>query len=255
MKIKIMTYQSLETLKRNLSSDIEKYGEDSPEELLSGLGKYPLVDTGINCSPLRLKASTDEKDDFENVKRLYGTLKDISPAMASDERLWAGLAMGKNCWQYLSARWKKAGWNENTVLDHFFFAHSGRRSLTRNGLARLWWIGYLTYDEKGADPWHYTKFACTYQRFIVDVLERNTGNSKALIKACVDACEMYALEHPEDSVNSNMMRDLQNFMSILGGTYLIDMMDPGTLFEKIFEKIKALKNAGSSTSQSVNAAG
>ena len=67
MKIKIMTYQSLETLKRNLSSDIEKYGEDSPEELLSGLGKYPLVDTGINCSPLRLKASTDEKDDFENV--------------------------------------------------------------------------------------------------------------------------------------------------------------------------------------------
>lgn len=37
----------------------------------------------------------------------------------------------------------------SAVKDHFFFGQkAGRRSLTRNALSRLWWIGRLTYDEK-----------------------------------------------------------------------------------------------------------
>lgn len=241
MKIKIMTYQALETLKNNVKSEVSLYTDGNSDRLLKTLDEKPLVDTGISCAKLTLKVSSAQTDDFENVKKMYGTLKEvISPAMASDERLWAGMSMGSNCWQYINARWKKDRWNENTIKDHFYFAHGGRRSLTRNGLARLWWIGFLTYDSQGTDHWHYTKFACTYQRFIVDVLERNTGNSKKLIFSCINACEKYASDHGGKMVETNMMRDLQKYMSILGGTYLIDMIDQQDLEEKIYNKIVQL---------------
>lgn len=241
MKIKIMTYQAVETLKKNLSTDLALYSADTSESLLQTLDFDAFVDTGINCSKFTLKVSDSQADDYENVKKMYGTLKEvISPAMASDERLWAGLSMGTNCWKYLNTRWGKNGWQESTIKSHLFFGNGGRRSLTRNGLARLWWIGFLTYDEYGDDPWHYTKYACTYQRFIVDVLERNTGNSKKMIFACIDACEKYSLDHDGKMVDSNMMRDLQKYMSILGGTYLIDMMDSDVLQEKIYNKIDSL---------------
>ncbi len=241
MKIKILTYQALETLKKNISEDSQLYTEDTAESLMNSLDTDPFVDTGITCSKLTLKVSPNQEDDLENVKKMYGTLKDIiSPAMASDERLWAGLAMADNRWKYVNTRWNKKGWTDSTIKEHFYFQQGGRRSLTRNGLARLWWIGFLTYDSKGSDPWHYTKFACTYQRFIVDVLERNTGNSKKVIFACIDACEQYAKDHDGKNVETNMMRDLQKYMSILGGTYLIDMIDSDVLKNKIYGKIDQL---------------
>lgn len=240
MKLKIMTYETLEAIKNNLEDLVPLYEQDSPQGILETFSTNSLVDIGINCSNFTLKISSDQQDDFENVQKVYGTLKDIiSPAMASDERLWAGLSMRDNCWKYINLRWKRLGWNKDRIKEHFYFSQGTRRSLTRNGLARLWWIGALTYDDTGKDPWHYTKFACTHQRFIVDVLERSTGNSKKLVFACIDACEQYQEEYNK-VIATKVMRDIQKYMSILGGTYLIDLIEPSVLKEKLYKKIEQL---------------
>lgn len=236
-----MTFQSVLILKNSISEDIGLYNELTPDSLcenLSLVDSKPLVDTGIDCPNFSLKISDSHKDDFENVKKMYGTLKDIiSPTMASDERLWVGLAMNKRFWKYINTRWRKKGWTESTIKQHFFFGNGNRRSLTRNALARLWWIGYLTYDEEEADCWHYTEFACKYQRFIVDVLERNTGNSKKLIKSCIRACERFTEDYPDVDIETELMRDIQKYMSIIGGSYLIDMLDSEELSSRIYNKI------------------
>ena len=237
-----MTFQSVSILKNSISKDIGYYSELTPDSLCENLflvDNKPLVDTGIDCPNFSLKISDSHKDDLENVKKMYGTLKDIiSPTMASDERLWVGLAMNKRFWKYINTRWQKKGWTESTIKQHYFFGNGNRRSLTRNALARLWWIGYLTYDEEEeADCWHYTEFACKYQRFIVDVLERNTGNSKKIIKSCVKACERFTKDYPDVDIETELMRDIQKYMSIIGGSYLIDMVDSEELSLKIYDKI------------------
>ena len=242
MNIKIMTFQALSILKNSISENKDLYGKNTPDSLYDNLylvDSKPLIDTGIDCPNFSLKITESYKDDFENVKKMYGTLKDvISPTMASDERMWVGLAMNKRFWKYINARWKKTGWSESTIKQHFFFGNGYRRSLTRNALARLWWIGYLTYDDDNAsDCWHYTEFACKYQRFIVDVLERNTGNSKKLIKACVIACEKFSQDYPDVDIETELMRDIQKYMSIIGGSYLIDMIESEELSAKIYNKI------------------
>lgn len=254
MRIKILSNSALQALKENVKADLYLYEDDSPNALLEEVGEEALIDTGLEIPDFRLIVSEDSKQDFYNVKKVYGAMRNVlSPSMASDERLWAGMAFEENCWNYINARWKRDGWTKDSVKDHFFFNHSSRRSLTRNALSRLWWIGYLTYDEKNQeDPWHYTRFICGNQRYIVDVLERNMSNNLLLIKACVNACESYISEAPGHKLDSKDMRDIQKYLSILGGVYVIDTLDISYLENKIYSQIVKIKSKQEEVSDDIN---
>lgn len=239
MKIRIASNRALLTLKQNIEYDLPKYYEEKPDSLISDFDSGAFIDTGVECRPFHLICSGDERDDFENVKKVYGQLKsEISPSMASDERLWAGLTLSPECWEYVNARWGQNGWSKSTILSHFYFQGAGRRAVMRNAISRLWWIGHLTYDESNrVDCWKYTKFVCSNQRFISDILERNMSNNKELTKTCIDACEDYSAVNPQAKITSTNMREIQKYMSILGGTYLIDSMDKEVLKKKIANRI------------------
>ena len=58
--------------------------------------------------------------------------------------------------------------NGSEMLNRYFFNYSSNRSLFRNGISRLWWIGRVTYDEKRTD--------------IVQTIE--FGNPEKLVKYC-----------------------------------------------------------------------
>lgn len=244
MKIKIISNSALQALKENVGAELYLYDKDSPIELLEEVGKDALIDTGLEVDDFHLILSDDTKQDFYNVKKIYGTMRNVlTPSMASDERLWAGMALEENCWSYINARWRKSGWTKDNVKEHFFFNHSSRRSLTRNALSRLWWIGYLTYDEEHpTDPWHYTRFICGNQRYIVDMLERNMSNNLSLTKACVNACDLFIANNPDQKLDSNDMREIQKYMSIMGGVYLLDTLDADYLTRKIYSQILIIKN-------------
>ena len=239
MKIKFITYQGLDNLKSIINSSYALFGKDTPDELLKKIGTNVLVDTGIECQPFNLIKSNNPDDDFENVKCVYTSLKDVlTESSASDERVWVGLAMNNEFWEYINKRWKKGGWKPSTIKDRMFFAQHYH---TRSALCRLYWIGKRTYDQSNKeDPWHYTRFVCSNQRYIEDMLGRNMANNLKLIKVCVDACERYESENEGKAVNSNQMRDLQKYMSILGATYVLDTVNNDILTEKIYKKACSL---------------
>ncbi len=239
MRIKFITYSGLEALKKNIKADSRLYGNNEPKELLQSLNNTNFVDIGAECKPFNLIISNDPKDDLENMKRVYTSLKDtISPSMAADERLWVGLALHDKCWPYVNARWKKGGWTTSTIKDRFFF---GQHPRTRNAIMRLFWVPKLTYDESNPEnPWHYTEFVCSNQRFIEDILGRNTSNNIMLLKACVDACDKYSKDHGDKPIDSITMRAVQRYMSILGGTYVIDTINYDSLKNKIYKELESL---------------
>ena len=77
---------------------------------------------------------------------LYSDYKDkITPLQASDPFLWSALCH-ISFKEYVLKRWKK---DDGTVrLNQRFFATESRDSLLYyNAISRLWWSGYLTYDE------------------------------------------------------------------------------------------------------------
>ena len=148
--------------------------------------------------------------------------------------MWAGLCLGP-FWDYVKYRWdinKKC--TVGNVQQHFFFGFGARRSLTRNALSRLWWIGRLTYDEKRSDPWELTKFVCESSDYIMHILERNTSNNPSIIRPFLSAIiEAKAQGLP---IDTNIVGELAKYLNLLGGIYILDCLPEQRIHDKMLAK-------------------
>lgn len=158
MKLNYVTDNILAELKVNAKSNINHYKKNNKEwfnkyfENTNGLKEeiFPGNEIELVCEGEYIDT------DFENIKRMYGGLKDIiSPKIAIDERLWVGLAHS-TYWDYVQYRQKEQITSKKGKIEtSFFFTYGPRRSAYVNCLSRLWWAGYLFYDEECKNnPWH-----------------------------------------------------------------------------------------------------
>lgn len=174
--------------------------------------------------------------ELENVQRVYNNLRFLSGSQASDERLWAGLCIN-HFWKYTQYRWNiVSNCTVNNVKQHFFFGFGPRRSLTRNAISRLWWIGRLTYDSSRKDPYELTRFVCENADYVMHILERNTSNSPIITKAFLSA--LLTAREEGCLINTNTVGELSKYLNLLGGTYILDCLPESIIFNKILEKAR-----------------
>ena len=241
MKIEFVSYDNLDTIKTNLPSWVDKFKLESSEWLNEELDNALFTETRFEEAPDFVLDMSNEKPfltEAENAKRVYSNLKFLSDSQASDERLWAGLCLGP-FWNYVKYRWdidKKC--NVRNIKQHFMFGFGARRSLTRNALSRLWWIGRLTYDESRQDPWELTKFVCENTDHIMHVLERNTSNNHTIIcgflSAVIDARKNGI------TIDTNVVGDLAKYLNLLGGIYILDCLPEKRIYKKIYRKAEEI---------------
>ena len=158
MKLHFLKYDALASLRANVEGNLEKYrlpvndwiyeffGEEEPfGEFMTTVGDISLVCT----------EKEQGKADVQNVITLYSAMMNITDTQASDERLWAGMCHG-DMWEFLNKRWEASSSKKITkedVLSRYFYGQGRRRSLITNTLAKLWWVGRLTYDPDRKDPY------------------------------------------------------------------------------------------------------
>lgn len=99
--------------------------------------------------------------DRRNIERVYTGPRGLSPALAADERLWAGALFGP-FWDYVRYRRGREldGGSEQDIKNSFFFMRGTKRSCFMNCLSRLWWTGHLIYDGAAADHFHAADLLC-----------------------------------------------------------------------------------------------
>ena len=235
VKIPFMRMADINTLKVNADAYLKHYNDADNNWLTEELGHAPFSMTKYDLPEINLYMPADEthkeRTDKKNVREVYSKLKFITPSQASDERLWAGLCMGP-FWNYVSYRWTID--SPESVKKHYFFGYGPRRSLTRNAMSRLWRIGQLTYDPERQDPFELTDFVCENSRFIGDVLERNVSDSLPLMREFLGAC--LELRKKGYQLSTMTIRELEKYMDILGGIYVLDYMPKGFLYNKIRER-------------------
>ena len=240
MKLQFISYDNLDAIKSNLTHWLDHFKEDSSDWLAKEFDGPVFLDTKYTDIPdFTLDMSQDQAKAFltdaTNVERIYGNLKFLSESQASDERLWAGLCFG-TFWNYVRYRWPVK--KENDVKNHFLFGYGPRRSLTRNALARLWWIGKLTYDESRSDPWELTRFVCESNDYILHILERNTSNSPVIIRAFLDA--VLEARNKGLKIDTNTVADLAKYLNLLGGIYILDCLPAKKIHDKILDKAEEI---------------
>ena len=175
--------------------------------------------------------------DLENIKRVYNNMRGLSDSLASDERLWSAYTLVDR-YDYMQYRWKING--ENDLKNRYLFGYSAHRSLFRNGMARLWWIGRVTYDESRDDPYELTELLITRdQDYAENICGRNVFNNPKVTKATIAA--LLDVEKEGVEIDRFLVREIAKYMNLLAGTYLLDFIEYDELYNKAKEKILKIK--------------
>ena len=202
-------------LSKNDKATLKKYCDNSfkiSKEHLLFSKQIPEVDPNI------LKYNSDKLTDYyEGAKSLYQILK-ISPAQASDQRLWT--FMTHNVFSDYMVKLRPI--NEKTtgayIIEHYFC--KGAKSLVYNDIALLWWLFYLTDDELNKnDRYHLTKEVFSMRDYTRHLFSGKQGRSKEFRNGLIE----YVIENPKTfaSRKAEKVRFIMVKMNSISGSSLL----------------------------------
>jgi hypothetical protein len=246
MNIYQFTESSLAELKTNIQLEKYKLKDEWVSSFFSGdTWRHP---TRIYTADFELRKSEGNRHfDIENVRVLYTNLKDLTPVQASDERLWGYLAH-VTFWEYMRSRWpverteNREGVDPKSfVMSRYFFVTNKDRALMRNGISRLWWYGYITYDPSRSDPFELTEVLLSTQDVAQNIVERSFSRSKKVTKAILEVIADADEEERAEMLGREAFRELARYVNYLGGVSILDAFDEADLREIISSRLISRK--------------
>ena len=248
-KILFLRETQLERLRENISPNSQRYLGDQP-----WLGSYFGADAwhlqssidAADATELQAPASKTELFDLENTRILYGALRHLTPIQAADERLWAFLSHVTH-WDYMRKRWgveqyvDKPRFSE-IVQERYFFMPDRPRALIRNGIARLWWYGFTTYDEKREDPFELTSVLLKNLDVTQSILERAFSRNPTVTRALLSVL-LQREKGGSPFYDREGVRDLAKYLVQVGGVTIIDALSFAEIHDLVNRKVDELSAA------------
>ena len=187
MKLKYLTEDAYDQLYKGVNKNIDLYKNDEPILATIFPNGNCAKESSVVVDNFSLCENTfDIQDDLINVKVLYTSMKKLTPEQASNVYLWTWLSHDV-FYSYIKKRWKPS--TDGAIKDRYFCdSYKGSRSgLLRNGISRLWWYGYLTYQEGRSNPFALTELLLSNSDLCVNLVERNFSMNKNVIVGILGA--------------------------------------------------------------------
>lgn len=239
MKLKYFLTGFEEKLRNSIPDNLDKYNSQYSWSNEFAAGKRYEADTKIDCvlPELVFDDKNMASSDVTNAISIHRAMKHLSIQQAMDARLWAHLCHMKY-WSYMQARWVSEENSVEKIKDRFFIKSStSSRALIRNGIARLWWFGYLSFDEQNAlNPYELTYVLLKNQDIQASLLERSFGKSPVISKAFLKTIKKHEMKILSEDKKSKI-QNLAKFLNRLGGVTLLDCMDEATIIAQLDEYI------------------
>lgn len=246
MNLIYFTKDAYKLLKKDLVNNKENYYSEDPwlEDYFAaaGIDEYfktsSVVVPNINLMYSGEDDDAKNQDDLNNIRLLYGTYKDkITPLQASDPMLWSALCH-ITYKDYVLKRWKK---DDGTVrIDQRFFATEGRSSLCYyNAISRLWWSGYLTYDEERerSNPYHLTETLFSAQQIQKDLFDQSMSMNKTVVKGLLIALKR--IQEETGNASTPVFRQCcDSYLNHYGAVSILDYLSAEDIEEIAFEFMK-----------------
>lgn len=174
--------------------------------------------------------------EIENTKIIYDTFRSLTPTQASDPRLWTYLTH-VTFWEYMQKRWpvkeQSRDKKQNYIKDRYLIPSANLRTLTHNGISRLWWFGYLTYDENRENPWELTETLLKGTDLPTSLLERAIGSNKNIRNGVLE----FFCENP-DLITSKSVQDILKMLNLVGGVKNLPFLEASEI-KDILSGLKA----------------
>jgi len=163
----LLTDETRKQLEDEIKQNPEKYQQKEAyfyqiskvsESYLNKLGSlnYPLKQFDV---PYDNAKHREVLEDLENIKLIYGNMRDLPLSIATNFNFWGGLTH-TIYWSYMQHRWPSNQSSSSAMITRYLSKEQPR---SRNGIARLWWLGYLTYREELDNPWYYTEIMMNHK--------------------------------------------------------------------------------------------
>ena len=141
--------------------------------------------------------------------------KFLTPLEASDKRLWTYLAHS-HLYEYVKHRWK-----DGEIARRFFIPGTKSQlnpvNLVRHGVARLWWMAFVTYDPLNKnDPFHLLPVLNFSTDGYQSILERSFALDRKLLKA-------YLLTLKENEELQNQGRNREVLKRVVADGAIMDL--------------------------------
>jgi hypothetical protein len=191
-------------------------------------GKIQMVETEPALD--LLDPDGDDLKDVENSIRLHKALNMLTPLQARDPRLWTRL-VHVEFWPYMRKRWNIERFQKtpskipNFITSRYFVAQNQSRALLRNGIARLWWYGKVTFDPDRSNPYELTPVLLNQLDITQQILERNLGRAPSVLNGFLE----FLYRHTDQLLGSGdkkrtHIRHLAKHLNLYGGSTLLDCL-------------------------------
>jgi len=243
MIIKYLKEDSVDILKkRDLSENVKYYDGDNSwivtKYLNNGTeiyGKYEVK----QFPDFSLKTENGIADDYENMKIIYDSLKELTDSQASDERIWSGLAHSY-CWDYMQKRWplpENLLDRNSHILNNYFFWNS-TKAVFLNGISRLWWYARYTYDSRFENPYELTQYICNndINGKIFPLLACKFATNPEVFKNIIISVKNYEEEN-KIKLSREQFNELKRYLNRLSGKLVLDVLTYEDLNAKIVNEI------------------
>ena len=185
--------------------------------------------------------------DVKNAPNFFESLSHLSPAHATDERIWTTLALGHYA-EYTKYRWQSVPKIDkrarNWITAHWLCGAGNRSKFRDNAISRLWWMGKIACSIPGWTSQEVAEVMITNTDYRQQLLDRTssftaTGVAKAVLELSSEI-KKSGKELTRDGFREVMMEI--NFvagksnLAVLSSRQLIELFKP--IFERQLHKTK-----------------
>lgn len=235
MKIGYFVEDAYNRLFDSIESNRDKYKLKTPwiKDFFGPVSFF--AETNIEFPPIRLVNSGDKtKDDFQNTVTIYDGLgKILTPRQACNKYMWSYMAQ-ETFYEYTSQRWPV---EKRAAIETRYFCGESRTALSLNAISRLWWYGYLTYDEENSlEPYHLTKLLTSNTDLCQNLIQHKYSMNKNITLGFLDAVEQFMEEGNDFS--TDIERKAIKFVNRYGGVVAIDVLSRSEVKELVYGYMK-----------------
>lgn len=172
--------------------------------------------------------------DFRNAKIIFERYSSLNPVQASDPRLWVYLTH-VDCWGYMKARYPHTDKGVDYIAQYWLINGVGPNNLMRNGISRLWWGAYMTYEPDGENPFELTEELFSMLDYTRTLSAGSLGRMRFFTRGFI----RFVLEHPDafSEQKEAKVRFLMRKINERAGFSLIGSWDEDMLKGELFKHL------------------
>lgn len=227
MVLQYLAQEGIDDIKINFSKYKRHFSDQSNQWFIKTFQENGWwKDLKFQCEDLRLDQNEDYNiSDRRNIEILYTGWRDLSPALAADERVWAGALFGP-FWNYVKYRRAAeiSSGDEQAIKNSFFFMRSTKRSCFMNCLSRLWWTGHLIYDAKAKNHFRAADLLCD-GAYASTILLFSSSNFTANKDVALGVLDRLAIRKSlGDEIGRYHYVEVNRYLNSIGSVTLLDTL-------------------------------